>query len=180
MTVPVASFNGPLVPPSVREKTASAIDLIGEERPCKATADQYSLFRHYLDARHPNGGMADMSVYDYSTMIEDTEVDTQIIEYRKRGPDSGWTGRGVGDLIAVTLTDVLNDGLSMVYSFFSPDEPERSLGTFLILDHITRAKRQGLSYLYLGYWVEGSKTMAYKARFRPQERLMPSGWVRFP
>jgi arginine-tRNA-protein transferase len=66
----------------------------------------------------------------------------------------------------------------MVYSYFDPDEAARSLGTFAILDHITRARQMGLPYLYLGYWVRGSKKMDYKARFLPQERLMPNGWLR--
>jgi len=73
---------------------------------------------------------------------------------------------------------VLGDGLSMVYSYFDPDEGARSLGTFAILDHIARARQMGLPYLYLGYWVRGSRKMDYKGRFLPQERLMPNGWAR--
>ena len=73
---------------------------------------------------------------------------------------------------------MLSDGLSMVYSFFEPGEVSRSMGTFMILDHIARARRQGLPYVYLGYWIEGSKKMDYKARFLPQQRLAPSGWLR--
>ena len=72
----------------------------------------------------------------------------------------------------------MSDGLSMVYSFYDPELQDRSLGTFMILDHIRRAKAMGLPYLYLGYWVDGSKKMAYKARFKPQERLLAHGWVR--
>ena len=87
-------------------------------------------------------------------------------------------GKGAGPLMAVTLTDVLNDGLSMVYSFFDPAEAGRSLGTFMILDHIQRAIRMGLPYVYLGYWVNGSRKMDYKSRFLPQERLMPDNWTR--
>jgi arginyl-tRNA--protein-N-Asp/Glu arginylyltransferase len=154
-------------------------DLIGSAMPNRPTSDQYSLFRRYLDARHTDGGMADMTVLDYSMMVEDSHVDTRVIEYRRRGIDTGITGRGAGDLIAVCLTDEMADGLSMVYSFYDPDMADRSLGTFMILDHIERARRLGLPYLYLGYWVEGSKKMDYKARFRPQERLMPNGWLRF-
>jgi len=85
---------------------------------------------------------------------------------------------GHGDLIAVALTDVLGDGLSMVYSFFEPDEASRSLGTFMVLDHIARARQLGLAYVYLGYWVRGSRKMDYKSRFLPQERLTPDGWAR--
>jgi arginine-tRNA-protein transferase len=121
--------------------------------------------------------MADMTVLDYAMMVEDSHVETRIIEYRKRGVDTGITGRG-DELIAVALTDVLSDGLSMVYSFFNPSEENRSLGTFMILDHITRARRLGLPYVYLGYWIEGSKKMDYKGRFLPQQRLAPSGWLR--
>jgi arginine-tRNA-protein transferase len=154
-------------------------DLIGATMPNRPTSEQYSLFRRYLDARHTDGGMADMTVLDYSMMVEDSHVDTRVVEYRRRGIDSGITGRGTGDLVAVCLTDEMADGLSMVYSFYDPTEQERSLGTLMILDHIERARRMGLPYLYLGYWVEGSKKMDYKARFTPQERLMPAGWARY-
>ncbi len=152
-------------------------DLIGVATPNRPSSDQYSLFRRYLDARHRDGGMADMTVLDYAMMIEDSHVDTRVVEYRRRGIDSGITGRGTGDLVAVSLTDEMSDGLSMVYSFFDPAQAQRSLGTFMILDHIARARAMGLPYLYLGYWVEGSKKMDYKARFLPQERLMPAGWA---
>ncbi len=83
-----------------------------------------------------------------------------------------------GELLAVALTDVLSDGLSMVYSFFDSDEASRSLGTFMILDHIARAREMRLPYVYLGYWVEGSRKMDYKGRFLPQQRLTPDGWKR--
>jgi leucyl-tRNA---protein transferase len=153
-------------------------DLIGSERISSPTAEQYSLFRAYLDARHASGGMVDMTVLDYSMMVEDSHVNTKLIEYRARGIDSGITGRGDGPLLAVALTDVLSDGLSMVYSYYDPDQRARSLGTFIILDHIERAKRHGLPYVYLGYWVEGSPKMDYKRRFLPQERLAQDGWTR--
>ena len=131
----------------------------------------------WLYQRHRDGGMADMTVLDYAMMVEDSHVATRIIEYRRRTADSGITGKG-GELIAVALTDILSDGLSMVYSFFEPGEESRSLGTFMILDHIARARRLGLPYVYLGYWIEGSRKMDYKARFLPQQRLAPSGWLR--
>jgi leucyl-tRNA---protein transferase len=154
-------------------------DLIGGTVAAKPTSEQYALFRRYLDERHPDGGMAAMSVLDYTMMIEDSHVETQVIEYRRRGPDSFMTGQGKGDLYCVALTDTLVDGLSMVYAFYDPELPERSLGTYMILDHIERARKAGLPYLYLGYWVEGSPKMAYKARFLPQERLMAQGWERY-
>jgi arginyl-tRNA--protein-N-Asp/Glu arginylyltransferase len=157
----------------ILEANADLVGHMGENRP---TSEQYSLFRRYLDSRHPDGGMADMTVLDYAMMVEDSHVDTRVIEFRRRGPDTAITGRGRGGLVAAALTDVLGDGLSMVYSYYDPEPQGRSLGTFMILDHIERARRMGLAYLYLGYWVNGSKKMAYKARFLPQERLMPDGW----
>ena len=150
----------------------------GEWLPPRPRSEHYSLFRTYLDERHPDGGMATMSALDFAMMVEDTHVETALIEYRRRGPDSGFTGRGRGDLFAMALTDTLSDGLSMVYSVFDPSLEARSLGTFMILDHIERAKAMGLPYVYLGYWVRGSKKMDYKSRFLPQERLMPAGWQR--
>ncbi|MFG1419610.1 arginyltransferase [Xanthobacter sp. V0B-10] len=163
---------------SFRRVRATNADLIGAVRPPSPTSEQYSLFRAYVTTRHGDGGMADMSVLDYAMMVEDTHVDTRLVEYRNRNVDSRFLGRGTGDLMAVALTDVLSDGLSMVYSFYNPQVPHRSLGTFLILDHVTRAKELGLPYVYLGYWVQGSHKMDYKRRFLPQERLSPSGWER--
>ena len=157
----------------VRQRNA---DVSGEMRVATPTSEQYSVFRAYLDARHPDGGMADMTLLDYAMMIEDSYVYTCMVEYRRRCPENG-SGRR-GDLLAVAFTDVLNDGLSMVYSFFQPEEGRRSLGTLMILDHIARARRMGLGYVYLGYWVRGSRKMDYKARFLPQERLGPDGWSR--
>jgi arginine-tRNA-protein transferase len=153
-------------------------DVIGDMRTAVPTSEQYSVFRSYLDTRHRDGGMADMTVLDYAMMVGDSHVDTLVVEYRFRGIDTGITGRGEGPLIATALTDVLADGLSMVYSFFDPDHEDRSLGTFMILDHIQRARKMGLPYVYLGYWVDGSRKMGYKRRFRPQEHLMARGWAR--
>jgi arginine-tRNA-protein transferase len=150
-------------------------DVVGEMRSAVPSSEQYSIFRAYLDSRHRDGGMADMTVLDYAMMVEDSHVETQMIEYRLRSPNSARRG---GALIAVALTDVLNDGLSMVYSFFEPDHETRSLGTLMILDHIERARRMKLPYVYLGYWVRGSRKMDYKSRFLPQERLSSQGWVR--
>ncbi len=163
---------------SFRRVRDANTDLIGEMRAALPTSDQYSLFRRYLDSRHAEGGMASMSVLDYAMMIEDSHVKTRLVEYRRRGPDTSINGRGTGPLLGVALTDVLTDGLSMVYSFYDPDESDRSPGTYIILEHIMRAKALGLPYLYLGYWIDGSRKMHYKSRFQPQERLMPTGWNR--
>ena len=144
---------------------------------CKpwTTEEQYELLRRYLKQRHPGGGMVDMDEGDFADMIEQSPVKTYVIEYRE--PSEG--GRP-GRLVGACLTDQQTDGLSMIYSFFEPDNKERSgLGTYIILDHIIRAGRAGLPYVYLGYWVESSRRMAYKARFRPLERLGPNGWHRF-
>ena len=146
--------------------------------PARATQEQYTLFRAYLDARHGDGGMADMSVYDFALMVEDSHINTHIVEYRRRGPDTAIHGRGQGPLVAACIIDTLADGLSLVYSFYDPEYIAWSPGTFMILDQLTRARAQGLAHDYLGYWVEGSRKMAYKARFLPQERLGMEGWER--
>jgi arginyl-tRNA--protein-N-Asp/Glu arginylyltransferase len=157
---------------SMRRIVRRNTDVASDMRSATPTSEQYSIFRAYLDSRHRDGGMADMTVLDYAMMVEDSHVETRMVEYRRPTP-----GRPhQGDLIAVALTDVLGDGLSMVYSFFEPDESARSLGTFMVLDHIARAQAMGLAYVYLGYWVRGSGKMDYKSRFLPQERLMPDGW----
>jgi arginine-tRNA-protein transferase len=153
-------------------------DVVGEMRVPVPTSEQYSVFRSYLDARHRDGGMADMTVLDYAMMVEDSHVETRMIEYRRRPANGSYHGLGMGRLLSVALTDVLSDGLSMVYSYYDSDESSRSLGTFMILDHIERARRMGLSYVYLGYWVQGSRKMHYKGRFLPQQRLAPDGWKR--
>ncbi|MEJ0025831.1 MAG: arginyltransferase [Rhizomicrobium sp.] len=148
-------------------------DLVRSEVVAEATREQFALLRTYLDSRHAGGGMSDMGLFDYVAMVEETPVDTQIVEYRRASKD----GRP-GALIACALTDVLRDGVSMVYSFFHPGEDARSLGTHMILDHIRDAKSRGLPHVYLGYWVEGSEKMSYKTRFRPMEALGREGWAR--
>ncbi len=153
-------------------------DLIGVELRPEPSSEQYSLFRRYLDLRHPGGGMSDMTVLDYAMMIEDSHVNTTVIEYRKRGPGSFISGVGEGPLVAVALSDRMADGYSMVYSFYDPELDSRSLGTFMILDHVARARRAGVPHVYLGYWVNGSRKMEYKTRFQPQEHLLATGWER--
>ena len=154
-------------------------DIVAREFPAEPSSEQYSLFRTYLDARHQQGGMSDMTVLDYAMMVEDTHVPTRIIEYRvPRQPDDD-EDTPHGRLAAVALSDLMGDGVSMVYSFFDPDFAERSLGTYMILDHIQRTRERGLPHVYLGYWVAGSRKMDYKTRFLPQDHLMAGGWERY-
>ena len=148
-------------------------DLVRNLRAPRATGEQFSVLRAYLDARHEDGGMADMTVLDYASMVEETSVDTLVLEYRQRDVQDGQRR-----LISAALTDRLTDGLSMVYSFFEPDERARSLGRYMILDHVSLARELGLPYVYLGYWVDGSSKMGYKTDFQPLEKLTASGWVR--
>lgn len=139
-----------------------------------STEEQYELLRHYLAARHPGGGMAEMDEHDFADMIEQSPVRTYVIEYREPSVDGKQ-----GKLVGACLSDQQGDGLSMIYSFYDVSEGARKgLGTYIILDHITRAARANLPYVYLGYWVDGSDRMAYKAAFRPLERLGRDGWRR--
>jgi arginine-tRNA-protein transferase len=131
-----------------------------------ATEEQYELFRTYLDARHADGGMADMDVFEFAAMIEETPIRSRVIEYADDD----------GSLAAVSLTDVLDDGLSMVYSFYDPEMMSNGLGTYMILDHIELARESRLPYVYLGYWVPGSPKMGYKARFKGLELYLHGAW----
>ncbi|WP_212524663.1 arginyltransferase [Actibacterium sp. MT2.3-13A] len=137
-----------------------------------ATEEQYALFRRYLDARHADGGMADMDIFEFAAMIEETPVRSRVVEYSH--PPA--PGSRKGELAAVCLTDVLDDGLSMVYSFYDPDLEGRSLGTHVILDHVEIAREAGLPYVYLGYWVPGSPKMGYKANFAALEIYKHGQW----
>lgn len=138
-----------------------------------ATEDQFALFRRYLDSRHADGGMADMDIFEFAAMVEETPIRSRIIEYT----EPSTVGYGRGPLAAVCLTDVLDDGLSMVYSFYDPDMARRSLGTHVILDHIEIAREANLPYVYLGYWVPGSPKMGYKAGFSGLEIYKNGAWT---
>ncbi len=138
----------------------------GFEVPARATAEQFQLFQRYQRHRHGDGDMATMSFYDYRAMVEDTPIETFIVEFRD--PDDR--------LVAACLTDRLSDGLSAVYSFFTPDLARRSLGTLMVLWLVERARDLDLPYVYLGYWVPESPKMAYKAKFAPSEVLVGGAW----
>lgn len=147
-------------------------DLIVTECRPWATDEQFELLAKYLGERHPDGGMSAMDELDYADMVEHTPVSTVVTEYREPG-----AGGRPGALVGACLTDRQGDGLSMIYSFYVPDHETRAgLGNFIILDHIRRAAAEGLPYVYLGYWVEGSPRMHYKVRYRPLERLTREGW----
>lgn len=141
-----------------------------------ATEEQYELFRSYLDYRHADGGMADMDVFEFAAMIEETPVKTRLIEYRCSGKEPEKIAPGDDHLAAVCLTDLLDDGVSLVYSFYDPALQASSLGSYIILDHIEIAKAAGLPYVYLGYWVPGSRKMDYKARFSALEIYKGGVW----
>jgi len=163
---------------SMRKAMERNRDLVARRIAPSPTPEQYALFRDYIDARHFDGGMADMTVLDYAMMIEDSVVDTFLSEYRAKPDNPLDTSIESWPLRAVALCDRLSDGISMVYSYYDPREAERSLGTMMILEHIEYARRLGLPYLYLGYWIDGSRKMCYKTRFTPQEHLTSNGWQR--
>jgi arginine-tRNA-protein transferase len=176
--VPTASFT-----PGRTQKKLLAAHADLEVHACEpwATEEQWALLQRYLAARHPGGGMSAMDAHDFADMVEQSPIDTVVVEYREPGVD-GQLGR----LVGCCITDKQSDGLSMIYSFYETDLPHdkgsvrsnvrRGLGNFIILDHITRAARAGLPYVYLGYWIADCGRMAYKTRFRPIEALIGGAW----
>ena len=160
--IPVANF---LADRGLRRVARANEGVEAFDVPARATSEQYHLFQRYQQARHGDGDMATMSFYDFRAMVEDTPIETLITEFRVDGM-----------LVGGCLTDRLGDGLSAVYSFYAPELERQSLGTYAILWMIERARRDGLPYVYLGYWVPESRKMAYKARFRPCEVLVNGTW----
>jgi leucyl-tRNA---protein transferase len=154
---------------SNRKVLKSNESLKRQDEPALATMEQFQLLSRYLDSRHGEGDMAGMSFADYVMMVEDGAQRTDLIEYRDEA----------GILRAAALIDRLRDGPSLLYSFFDPEQANRSLGKFIILDAVRRSQNEGLPFVYLGYWVPGSAKMAYKSSYRPLEILTPSGWRRF-
>ena len=129
--------------------------------------DHFALYARYLDWKHPNGGMQDSSPHDYANFLFGPKGVTQLTEMRLHGV-----------LAAVAVLDRLENAFSAIYTFYAPELARRSLGTFAILWEIHEAQRHGLEWLYLGYWVAGSRKMTYKDSFRPYERLTVNGWKR--
>ena len=144
-------------------------DVVVTTRVAKATGEQFDLFSAYQRSRHNGGDMASMDFYDYQALVEETPVDSDVVEFRD----------GSGVLLAACLFDRMSDGLSAVYSFFDPAESRRSLGTYMILWMIGEARRLELPYLYLGYWIGDSPKMSYKAKFQPLEAYGTGGWTPF-
>lgn len=144
-------------------------DLTRERFPIRPTSEHFNLFQRYIKTRHGDGQMASMSRDEFVSMIENSPIETLLMNYRNSD----------GDLVGTVLTDVQEDGLSAVYSFFDPAETTRSLGTYMVLDLAQCAIEIGFKWLYLGYYVEGSQKMMYKARFRPAEVFINGVWQPF-
>jgi len=134
--------------------------------PAKATREQYALFRTYQRRRHGTSDMADMTFGDYRDMVEDTPVETWLVEARD----------AEGVLVGGLLVDRTADALSAAYSFFDAAQARRSLGTQAVLWLVAQARQMRLPYVYLGYWVDGSATMDYKRRFPAVEALVDGRW----
>ena len=143
-------------------------DLLAVKVLSRASNEQFDLFTRYQQSRHTGSDMALMGFYEYCAMVEDSPIDTFVIEFRDN----------MGALVAVCLTDRTNDGLSAVYSFFEANSQRQSLGNYIVLWLIEHARKLSLSYVYLGYWIAGSPKMGYKVRFQPMESLGASGWTR--
>jgi arginine-tRNA-protein transferase len=152
---------------SFRRVMAANADLTADDTDAIATVEQYRLFSAYQRARHEGGDMSGMAFNDYRAMGEDTPVTSRTVEFRD----------GDGALVAVMLMDRMEASLSAVYSFFDDGMARRSLGTFMILWMVEYARTLGLPYVYLGFWIDGSDKMAYKARFQPLEALSDGGWT---
>lgn len=142
-------------------------DLSADIMPATAEAAHFETFSEYVRSRHGDSDMASMNFSDYRTMIEDSPVDTVLVTLTD--PEGGLAG--------ACLADILDDGLSAVYSFYRPDPPQRSLGTYLVMTLLDLARARQLPYVYLGYWIRESRKMAYKTRFKPLEALGPDGWA---
>jgi len=152
---------------SFRRVMGANADLSADDIDANATVEQFRLFSSYQRARHEGGDMSGMAFNDYLSMVEDTPVTSRSVEFRD----------DKGTLLAVMLMDRMEDSLSAVYSFFDGGQTRRSLGTYMILWMVQRARAFGLPYVYLGYWIDGSNKMAYKARFHPLEALGADGWA---
>lgn len=139
--------------------------LVAIQRELAFDAAHYALYRRYQTARHPGGGMDQETEEQYQQFLLESAVNTYMVEFREDGV-----------LRMVSIIDDIQDGLSAVYTFFDPDVPQASYGTFNILWQIDRCRTHRLRYLYLGYWIEESRKMAYKSKFQPLQGLVEGRW----
>ncbi len=160
--IPVADFR-----PNRSQRRAGTQhgDLTVMERPLQFREEHYALYQRYQLSRHSGGGMDKDSREQYAHFLLQTHVDSRLVEFRE------------GDVLRmVSIIDVLEGGLSSVYTFYEPDLPGASFGTWAILWQIEQCRRLGLPHLYLGYWIRDSRKMAYKSQFRPLEALRQGHW----
>ncbi|HET8819573.1 MAG TPA: arginyltransferase [Xanthomonadaceae bacterium] len=137
--------------------------------PAERTDEQFALYRRYLAARHAGGGMDGHGAAEFDQFLVGNWAEGRFLEFRVDGR-----------LLAVAVTDLTDDALSAVYTFYDPDDAARSLGTFAILQQVAWAQREGRAYLYLGYWIAGHPKMAYKRRFQPLEGFDGRSWQPVP
>ncbi len=152
-----------------RRTLAHNADLTMERRPARFEVEHFELYERYLRARHPDSQMEATSPGAYMSFLTASWCDSAFYEFRRDG-----------ELLAVAVVDELGDGLSSVYTFFSPDYPERSLGRLAVLEQVRLAREAGLPWVYLGYWIAGCRKMAYKDEFGPLEYFRGGRWQRSP
>lgn len=169
--IPVADFRPDR---SQRRCLARNADLETRVLPAERNDEHFALYRRYLTARHPGGGMDGHGTSEFDQFLVSAWGQGRFLEFRTHKP------HGQGELLAVAVTDVVADALSAVYTFYDPDLADRSLGTFAILQQIAWAQRDGKRHLYLGYWIDGHRKMAYKRRYRPLEMFDGHGWSLAP